>query len=284
MYSNQAHFDILRASEAGVILQFFALFTMPSDSNSVLRKTLLLAQKYHAQLHKYHDYLFPVLSAADIASSHNKLGCLLHLEGAECIGTDISILEVLYRLGLRSIGLTWNHRNLLADGIGEDNGGGISSKGREVIKAMDKLGIILDLAHIAEKGFFEALDYYQKPVIVSHANVREICPHRRNLTDEQLRSLAEHGGIVGVNQVADFIARENPTADRFIDHIVYIANLIGIEHIALGSDFDGAENVVFKGVQDYKTLPEKLRKRGFSEAEIRKILSENALNCIRQII
>jgi membrane dipeptidase len=89
---------------------------------------------------------------------------------------------------------------------------------------------------------------------------------------------------VGVNQVADFVAVENPTVDRFIDHIVYISELIGIEHVALGSDFDGADNVVLKGVQEYKTLPEKLIKRGFSEAEIGKILSKNALDTIKQII
>lgn len=286
LYSNSGHFDILRASEAGLILQFFALFTMPADRNSALRHTLRLAEKYLSQLDKYDDYLYPVKTAGDINNSteNHKIGCLLHLEGAECLGKDIAVLEILYRLGLRSIGLTWNHRNLLADGIGESNGGGISDKGKEMIQAMDQMGIMLDLAHISEKAYFEALEHYNRPVIVSHANARQLCPHRRNLTDEQLRALARHGGIVGVNQVSDFVAVEKPSLDKFIDHIIYISELIGVEHVALGSDFDGADDVVLKGVQDYRNLPGKMRERGFSEDEIRKILSENAGRTIKSII
>jgi membrane dipeptidase len=286
LYSNSGHFDILRASEAGMVLQFFALFTMPGDRNSVLRHTLMLAEKYLSQLDKYNNYLYPVKTAGDINNSteNHKIGCLLHLEGAECLGKDIAVLEILYRLGLRSIGLTWNHRNLLADGIGENNGGGISDKGKEMIQAMDQMGIMLDLAHISEKAYFEALEHYNRPVIISHANARQLCPHRRNLTDEQLRALARHGGVVGVNQVADFVALEKPSLDKFIDHIIYISELIGVEHVALGSDFDGADDIVLKGVQDYKKLPEKMRERGFSEDEIRKILSENAGQTIKRII
>jgi membrane dipeptidase len=154
LFSNNVHFDVSRATKAGLILQFFALFTMPSDRNSALRHTLLLAEKYFSQLDKYHGYLYTVKSSSDIDSNRedNKIGCLLHLEGAECLGTDISVLEILYRLGLRSIGLTWNHRNLLADGIGETSGGGISTKGKEMIEKMGQLGIILDMAHISENG------------------------------------------------------------------------------------------------------------------------------------
>lgn len=286
LYSNSCHFDILRASAVGLTLQFFALFSIPSDRNTALRNTLLLAEKYLSQLEEYSNYLYPVKSVSDIHNNreNNKIGCLLHLEGAECLGSDISILEILYRLGFRSIGLTWNRRNLLADGIGETNGGGISDKGKEMIEVMDKLGIILDLAHISENGYFEALEHYSKPVIISHANARSLCPHRRNLTDQQLLNLAEHGGIVGVNQVADFVSLEKPSVDKFIDHIVYIAELIGIEHVALGSDFDGAEDVVLNGIQEYKLLPAGLIKRGFSDDEIRRILSENALQTIELII
>lgn len=286
LYSNSCHFDIVRAFEAGLSLQFFALFSMPADRNAALRNTLILVEKYFSQLEKYSDYLYSVKCVGDIDNNqeNNKIGCLLHLEGAECLGTDLSIIKILYQLGLRSIGLTWNHRNLLADGIGETNGGGISNKGIEMIEAMDTLGIILDLAHISENGYFEALEHYRKPVIISHANARTLCSHRRNLTDEQLRALGTHGGIVGLNQVADFVSCEYPSVDKFIDHIVYIGELIGIEHVALGSDFDGADNVILQGIQDYKFLPDSLVKRGFSNNEIRRILSENALDIIKQII
>lgn len=286
MYSNSCHFDIIRARQAELSLQFFALFTMPSDRNTALRSTLLLAEKFLSQLDEYSEHLYLVKSKDDIIKNmdNQKIGCLLHLEGAECLGAEVAMLEILYRLGLRSIGLTWNNRNLLADGIGEDSAGGISCKGKEMIYTMDKLGMILDLAHISEKGYFEALDCYTKPVVISHANARELCPHRRNLTNQQLRALAEHSGIVGVNQVSDFVALQNASLEQFIDHIVYIAELIGIEHIALGSDFDGADDIVLGGIQEYKYLPVKLSERGFSNAEIQKILSENALDTITSII
>jgi membrane dipeptidase len=276
----------VRASQTGVSLQLLALFTMPCDRNSALRSTLLLAEKLLEQMEEYSDYLYIVKCKEDILKNrnNNKIGCLMHLEGAECLGTDKDILSVLYRLGLRSAGLTWNYRNLLADGIGEESGGGLSGKGKMITRAMEDMGIILDLAHISEKGYYDALDEYQKPILVSHANARALCPHPRNLNDHQLKALAEHGGVIGLNQVANFVAEKDPTVDKFIDHITYVSELIGVEYIALGSDFDGAEHMVLNDVTGYKLLPEELAKRGFSEAEIQKILSENAFNTITAII
>lgn len=286
LYTNSCHFDIVRARQASISLQIFALFSMPSDRNTALRHTLLLAEKFLAELDNYKDDLYLVKKASDISSpvNNNKIGCLLHLEGAEALGRDVEILHILYHLGLRSLGLTWNHRNLLADGIGEEFAGGISGKGREIIAAMEGLGIMLDLAHISEKAFFEALEYYDQPVLVSHANARTLCPHRRNLTDQQLLALAEHGGIVGINQVCDFVALPTASLDKLIDHIVYIGELIGIDHVSLGSDFDGADNIVLEGVQDYQLLPDRLAQRGFSDQEIQKILGQNALNVITSVI
>jgi membrane dipeptidase len=149
---------------------------------------------------------------------------------------------------------------------------------------MERLGIMLDLAHISQKSFYDALDYYSKPILVTHANARALCPHRRNLDDAQLRALADHGGVIGITQVADFVKEGQANIDDMVDHIAYISDLIGVKHIALGSDFDGADNMVINNVGGYDDLPSVMARRGFSLQETEMILGENALKLISEII
>jgi len=288
LFSNNCHFDIQRAKKAGIGLQFFALFSMPGGMNDSLRQILKQIYKFHAQISQYPDDLQLILSYEDIKglSKENKIGCLLHLEGGDALGNDMEILYLLHELGLRSLALTWNNRNLLADGVGEDpDGGGISKKGRECIKVLDELGIILDLAHASTRSFYEALELYTKPVLVSHANARAICGHCRNLDDSQLRLLANNGGVIGINLVPDFIKEDAfPTFDDLLDHVVYIAELIGVEYLALGSDFDGDDILLMSGVEEYTKWRELLSKRGFNDHEIDLILRENALRVIKAVL
>jgi membrane dipeptidase len=284
---NETQFDLERAQNANLCLQFFALFTMPTDSNTSLRLILKQLEKFNVEIESNFLWAYHLNNSGDLLKPDNlnKLACVLHLEGAECLGTDVDILNLLYRLGLRSLGLTWNHRNLLADGVGEGgNAGGLSQKGKEIIEKMSQLGIMLDLAHISPKSYYEALTYYSKPVLITHANAKQLCPHRRNLDDMQLRALAEHGGVVGVTQVADFVKESNANVDDMLNHIAYIADLIGAEHVALGSDFDGADNMVIPHIGGYAKLPVILARKGFTQREIEMILSENALGVIRQVI
>lgn len=287
LYDNHCHFDIKRAQKVGMGLQFFAMFTMPQGMNE-LRQILKQVEKYHIELDQCQEYLHPVYTYEDIiaADSTGKMAGILHLEGAEALGSDSEILSLLYRMGLRSLGLTWNNRNLLADGVGEEpNAGGISSKGKEIIYLMEKLGIMLDLSHISVKSYYDALKLYSKPVLVTHANARALCNHRRNLNDGQLKALAENGGVIGINQVPDFI-KENgkPQLNDLLDHIVYISELIGVEHVALGSDFDGADVLLMKGVEEYSRWPQLLLDRGFTPVETDMILNENALRVIKTVL
>ena len=287
LLKNEAQFDIERALTADVCLQFFALFTMPADSNSSLRQILKQVEKFHQEIESNAAWVYHLKNKKDLSATNNKgkLACILHLEGAECLGTDMEILRLLHRLGLRSMGLTWNHRNQLGDGVGEGIGaGGLSRKGKEVVEEMERLRIMLDLAHISEKSFYDALEYYSKPILVTHANARALCPHRRNLDDTQLLSLAEHGGLVGITQVEDFVKEKHATIEDMLDHIVYITNLIGVEHVALGSDFDGADNMVISQVDGYADLPSLLNKRGFTQKETEMILGKNVLSIIKQIL
>ncbi|MDD2619107.1 MAG: dipeptidase [Syntrophomonadaceae bacterium] len=285
---NSGHFDIKRALQAKIKVQVFALFTMPAEANNALRQILKQLDKFNHEMENNFEQLYQIHKYSDIENIANqqKIGCLLHLEGGEALGTDPEILRILYKLGLRSLGLTWNNRNHLADGLYEgDKAGGLSLKGREIIAELNRLGIILDLSHLAEKGFYEAFEYYKYPIMVSHANARALCKHWRNLDDQQLKILACNKGVVGVNQVADFVKEgKKSTLDDLIDHIIYIADLIGIEHVGLGSDFDGADNIVLTGVQGYIGLEKQLLKRGFSPKEADMVLGENALRVIKAVI
>ncbi|MEN6349032.1 MAG: dipeptidase [Syntrophomonas sp.] len=287
LWENKCHFDIKRALKAGVVVQFFALFTMPADCNTALRKILKQLDKLYQEMERYSDYIYPVFKAEDIdiEENHQKIGGIIHLEGGEALGTDPEILRTLYRLGLRSLGLTWNQRNYLADGVAEGEGaGGLSLKGREILKEMNRLGIILDLSHISEKAFFDALEYCEKPLMVTHANAQAVCNHCRNLSDRQLKTLADHGGVVGLNQVSSFVKEGKANIDDFLDHAVYIADLIGSEFIALGSDFDGAENIVLPGVEGYMEMEQHLYRRGFNKEEAEMILGANALRVIKTVL
>ncbi|NLB87768.1 MAG: membrane dipeptidase [Syntrophomonadaceae bacterium] len=285
LYSNNCHLDLVRSLEANILVQFFALFTMPTDSKTAFANIMLQVEKFLSELELNQDYIYLVKKYIDIDLSSNKIGAILHLEGAEAIGTDIELLSLLYRLGLRSLGLTWNHRNLLADGIGEGiDAGGLSKLGKKVIKEMLNLGIILDLSHISEKAYFEAFDYYDKPIMVTHSNVRKLCPHPRNLSDDQLKVLAQNGGVVGINQVSFFTSQNKASIDDLIDHIKYIADFIGINHVALGSDFDGADEIIMSGIEEYKIWDELLLSHGFSPEEIDMILYKNALNVIERVL
>ncbi len=287
LLENESQYDIKRALQAHVSLQFFALFTKPAESNTCLREILKQTDKFWSEINNNRPYLYPATSSNEILNPEHgdKLGCLLHLEGAECIGTDSEILRVLYMCGLRSMGLTWNNRNLLADGGGEgSNAGGLSRKGREIVQEMDQLGIILDLAHISEAAYYEAVELYSRPVFVTHANARSLCPHWRNLSDSQLRTLGDQGGVVGITQVSDFVKENGATIDDMLNHIVYIADLIGVEHVALGSDFDGADDMVLGDVGQYAQLPLLLESKGFTHLEAENILGGNALRVIKQII
>jgi len=288
LISNNTHFDISRAINAGLRLQFFALFSYPSDYNSSLREILKQIYYYNTQISLWPDLIFPILKKQDCQNigARIQLASILHLEGADCIGTDMAILDCLYQLGIRSIGLTWNHRNLLADGVGEGkHAAGLSRVGKEVVIRMAELGILLDLSHLAEPGFQEAIEYYQGPVLVTHANARALCNHPRNLNDTQLKMIRDCSGVIGINQVADFVKADGqPTFDDVLNHIVYIAEKIGLEYVALGSDFDGADNLVLPGIETYDQWENALLARNFTSNEIDMILGQNALRVINQIL
>jgi membrane dipeptidase len=220
----------------------------------------------------------------------NVFGAILHFEGACPIDQDLVLLRIGYKLGLRSLGLTWSRPNRFALGVGSgDTGEGITDDGRRLINACNELGILIDVSHLNDAGFWDVVEWTSKPFVASHSNSRSISPHERNLTDDQIRAIAESGGLVGLNFCVGFLQPDmsrdtDVSLDLIVDHMQRVVDVAGIDHIALGSDFDGT--IVPDAIHDAAgtgLLIEQLRARGFDENSISKICRDNWLRVFRNV-
>jgi membrane dipeptidase len=237
-----------------------------------------------------------------------KRGIILAIEGINSIDRKFDSLNRYYELGVRSICLTHNFRNVFADGCMEASPGGLSLSGIELIKRLNELKMILDLSHISEPSFYDAIEIYDKIPIASHSNVKALCDHKRNLADKQIQSIADLKGVIGMNFFGQFIDRDHKkvTIDRIIDHIEYIVDLVGINHVGLGPDFvdylmDDVVEYVKKSpkevdinlnsikyinncnnISEIQNIVKRLVERGYSEYEISKISFENFLRVYRK--
>ena len=222
------------------------------------------------------------------------IAAVLHFEGSEAIDPDLDALDVFYHAGLRSLGLAWSRANAFAEGVpfkfphSPDTGAGLSEAGRELVKSCNQLGVIIDLSHINEKGFWDTANLSDAPLVVTHSAAHSLCPSTRNLTDKQLDAIGDTNGVVGVNFHVAFVRTdgrldpETPLTE-IVRHIDYIADRIGIKHVALGSDFDGATIPLELGdVSGMPKLLAGLRKHGYDEEALRKVTHENWLRVLRQ--
>jgi membrane dipeptidase len=249
-----------------------------------------------------------LLTAEDMRAMHERgrIGILLALEGVRCLGDSPELLQILYRLGLRSVILTHNHRNLAADGCSEPWPGGLSVAGRRMLAELRRLRMALDLVHLSPASFRDALDHWDAPPLVSHSNARALCPHPRNLDDEQIRAIGDRGGVIGLNFLALFIDEDRGRADldRLADHAIHIANIAGPGALALGPDFadyymdamqrwiqrDGLppDLMTFvRDAEDVRGMPaflDTLLRRGFSLDDIEGIAGRNALRVFEQCL
>jgi membrane dipeptidase len=222
------------------------------------------------------------------------IAMVLHFEGAEAIDPRLDALHVFYQAGLRSLGLAWSRPNVFAQGVpfrfphSPDTGPGLSEAGRELVKTCNSLGILIDLAHINEKGFWNTAEITEAPLVVTHAGVHALCPATRNLTDKQLDAIGRSGGVVGINFHVGFLRedgllRPDTPLSAIARHIDYVARRIGIEHVALGSDFDGA--VMPAELGDAAGMPkliEALRTIGYDNDALRKVTHQNWVRVLRE--
>jgi membrane dipeptidase len=218
----------------------------------------------------------------------------IHFEGAEAIHADLSNLADYHDRGLRSLGITWSRPNAFGHGVpfqfpgSPDTGPGLTDAGKALVPACGQLKILLDVSHLNQQGFFDVMNLAAGPVVASHSNAHALCPSPRNLTDDQLGAIAATGGLVGITPAVLFLRDDgrneaDTPLSRVVDHVRYVADLIGIEHVGLGSDFDGARVPAELGDASGLTrLIEALRDGGLSDSDIDAIAHQNWLRVLRQ--
>lgn len=295
LYENEQHFDIKRQIALGGGLQFCAIY-VPTEVfryQGGLRYTLCLLDKYNQEIKKLHENGIDVLQVRTAEDAGNvlkhKAATLLAIEEGGAIDGSLEALRCLYELGVRAMTLTWSNRNDIADGINEEaSGSGLTLFGKQVVAEMNRLGMLVDVSHISAAGFWSVIETSTKPIIATHSNAKSLCSHPRNLNDEQIKALAQNGGLAGITFAGQFLEEDwrNACIESVYKHIDYMLNLIGNDdHIGFGSDFDGISHPPYniQGVQDYKPLIEYLSKY-YSDETINKITHQNVINLLQKVL
>lgn len=266
----------------------------PLDGGAALRTTLRLFARLQRLEAEGQLRIVADADGIEAAMADGVLAALPHVEGAEAI-TDLEVLEVLHRAGLRSLGLTWSRPNAFASGVpfafpgSPDVGPGLTAAGRALVREAERLRVIVDVSHLNEAGFWDVLDASERPVVASHSNVHRLCPSPRNLTDAQLDALAERDGLVGLNFAVAFLREDGAhEADTPLDvlarHLDALLERLGEDRVAFGSDFDGAR--VPDAIRDVAGLPrllEALGEHGYGDALLHKIAHRNWVALIRRV-
>ncbi|MCX7921842.1 MAG: dipeptidase [Clostridia bacterium] len=291
LYKNESHVDIVRMKNAGNFVQFFAAFIEPAYCQAyALKRAIQIIDKFYEQLDIHKDDIMLCCNYNEIITAVNqcKVGAILSIEGGEALQGSLSALRIFYRLGVRSICLTWNHRNEIADGVADgSSGGGLTPFGRDVIKEMNSLGMLVDLSHISEKGFWDAIELSSLPIITSHSNAKKICNNKRNLNDEQIAAIRKNGGVIGINLFPSFLNEAGKaTTKDIVKHIEHIVALTGYEHIGLGADFDGIDNTPedVAGLQDIGKIFNELIRLNYPQEFIEKLAGGNFLRVIKEVL
>jgi len=275
----QVQFHFLEKSN--VALQIFALFIPPS---------IPIAMRFHYAL-KMIDVFYerilkpgklePVYTAKDIEdlflNKRGHCGGMLSLEGADALQGDVMNLRILYRLGLRALGFTWNHRNEAADGVEEPNPGGLSQFGRQLLNEANRLGIVLDVSHLSEKGFWDVIELSETPIIASHSNCKTVHNHIRNLSDEQIKAIFQKRGVIGLTFVPSFVrGDEKVSIKHLLQHLDHVLSLGGEDHLAFGSDFDGISQTMddLQNTGDYHLIVNELLKH-YKVESVEKWMNKN---------
>jgi membrane dipeptidase len=297
---DDTHIDLPRLEGAGVAAQFFACYveTEPG-ARRALGRALQLIEAFHREVADSRGRLMAVTGVAGVwdAFHRGKVAGLLTLEGGAALQGYLSALKAFYRLGVRGVTLTWNFRNELADGVLETRtGGGLTRFGVEVVEEMGRLGMLVDVSHLSEAGFWQVLELARGPVVATHSNARAVCDHPRNLSDEQIKALAAKGGVMGLNAAPGFVRKtsgfsdsdarnEGATLGDLLDHAEHVIGLAGVDCLGLGLDFDGISSTP-DGLEDVSRLPNLvlgLLERGHGPKTVTSLLGGNFLRVMKEV-
>jgi len=336
------HISLDKARRGNLGAEFFSIWVEPeTNQGHFARHTFDLIDSVYEQAARHPDRMMMAFSTADIERAHreHKLAALMGIEGGHSIEADIHLLRDYYRLGVRYMTLSWSNTNEWADSSGDINDpkiqhhNGLTDFGKQVVLEMNRLGMMVDISHVADKTFWDAIATTKTPVIASHSSARALVDAPRNMTDDMLKAVAKNGGVVQVNFFNGFIdenfrkaeeaqrpdqeaARQKylaqmksegkevnyieldrierqwiakiprPPLKSLIDHIDHIAKVAGVDHVGLGSDFDGVSGATPRGIDSAADLPkitEALLDRGYSAEDIHKILGGNLMRVFREV-
>ncbi len=305
--------DLTRVRRGGLDAAFFSIwvspdFYDPAEPGKARQRALDIIHALREQVGRHLDAAEMAASTEDVRRivSDGKLAALMGLEGGHAIEDDLANLRLYHEKGVRYMTLTHSFSHGWADSSGDiddadvPHHGGLSDFGREVVTEMNRLGMIVDISHVAGETFWDVMEVTRAPVMASHSSVRAIADHPRNLSDDMLRAVAKNEGVVMINFFTMYLDPDKSTGWRFAknwvwnlggsetplallaDHIDHVVEVAGIDHVGLGSDFDGAPSFPegMADVGDYPNLTVELARRGYSETELRKVLGENALRVL----
>ena len=288
LLSNKLHIDLNRAAKLDGYCQCFACFTTPQMLQWYQKSPIDMFEREMAiimyEVERNSDKIAFAYSAADVKKNleEGKMSAILTIEGPAGFGFDPYLLEDMHKAGFRITSLGWNEKNDLTGS--HMTGGGLTDQGREYVKEAQRLGMVVDVSHISDEGFWDIMDITNAPIVATHSNSRAVHGSSRNLTDEMFREIVKTGGVAGLNMYMDFIG-DQADLDKACDHIFHFMELDPSgRHIALGGDLDGCNPLVsgFEGVQDYPKLAQRLLERGLDEQTVHRIFWDNALGVMEK--
>lgn len=288
---NNLGVDICKLKKAKSLAQFFALFIELDKVEDPLEHCLLMVDKFYEEIGKNSNDIALATNYHELMNNMNKgiISAFMTIEEGGALKGKIEQLRNFYRLGVRLITLTWNFPNELGfpNINGRDSNKGLTSFGLEVVSEMNALGMIIDVSHLSDGGFYDVAKYSKKPFLASHSNARAMSNNPRNLTDDMIKILAEKGGIMGINFENNFLGhKELSRVEDMVAHIAHIKKVGGINCISIGTDFDGISNVglEIENIGEIDKLSIALNKNNFTDEEIEKIFYKNAIRVIKEVL
>ena len=287
---NALHIDLERASALDGYAQCFGCFTTsPREEQSGISPVVIFERELatiQREVSQNADRIAIAYSPQDVEENRDRgiMSAILTLEGTAGFGHDPALLEDLYAVGFRISSLGWNEENPLTGS--HKTGGGLTDQGRAYVREAQRLGMLVDVSHISDRGFWDIMEITDAPVLATHSNSRAVCDNSRNLTDEMFRALCQTGGLAGINVCTAFLG-ENPTLDTMCDHVFHFLELDPeARHIALGGDLDGIRETPdgFTGVESWPAFANRLLERGLDETMVHRIFWDNAIGVMGRAV
>lgn len=282
------HLDLERRQGKGRWAQFFATFGSPEDmpGRSLWEVFLEEYALFRSEMDANADLVSFCRTGAEAeaAFAAGKTAAFLSAEGAELLDCDLDKLRLAHRMGVRIVNITWNHPNALSGTNAEEQDRGLSEQGKAFVKTMGELGMLVDVSHLSDPGFWDVMEITDRPVVATHSNSRSVFPHPRNLTDEQFTAIINTNGVAGLNMYAGFLG-DDPDLDTVVSHLEHFLALGGENNVSMGGDWDGITSMPrgMSGIQDMEKLYEHLLRRNYSEALLEKIFYSNLMRVVNEV-